>query len=128
MNIFEQALKNKYRFETINGFISTEDLFDLPLTGKRVNLDSVAKTLNRKLKELEEESFVKPKANDVTVLQMKLDIVKHIIKLRLEELEVSKSAAEKKERNQKILEIMKEKEVEGLRALSKEDLEKLLVE
>lgn len=128
MNIFEQALKNKYRFETINGFISTEDLFDLPLTGKRVNLDSVAKTLNRKLKELEEESFVKPKANDVTVLQMKLDIVKHIIKLRLDELEASKSAAEKKERNQKILEIMKEKEDEGLRALSKEDLEKLLAE
>ena len=48
VNIFEQASRNKLRFDTnIKGVISTEDLWDLPLTSDtgRVNLDDIAKAL-----------------------------------------------------------------------------------
>ena len=45
MNIFEQAARQKIRFESVLGLLCVEDLWDLPLTSlnsKRANLDDIA--------------------------------------------------------------------------------------
>ena len=52
--MFEKATRLKLRFETVRGYVTTEDLWDIPLSA--VNgfcLDTIAKNLNKKLKELE---------------------------------------------------------------------------
>jgi len=63
MSLFETASKNKLRFSSIKGNLTTEDLWDLPLTSKsgRICLDNIAKQLYKELKDSTEESFVLPK-------------------------------------------------------------------
>ena len=52
MNIFEMATRKKIRFNSPQGDLSTEDLWDLPLSSKvngKANLDDIAKDLHRLL-------------------------------------------------------------------------------
>ena len=60
--MFEKATRRKLRFTSAAGLLSTEDLWDLPLTSAtgKANLDDIAKALNRRLKDAEEVSFVAP--------------------------------------------------------------------
>ena len=64
MNIFEYAVRNKVRFP-FKGMISVEDLWDLSLT----NLDSIYKTLNKQIKQNDEESLLSTKTNIDTELE-----------------------------------------------------------
>lgn len=77
-NIFEQASRLKLRFETTKGLLSVEDLWQLSLQ----SLDTIAKAVNRKLKEVAEESFIPApiRTNSASAeLQLKLDLLKHVI-------------------------------------------------
>lgn len=87
LELFERASKKKLRFETDLGTLSVEDLWDLPLQATRgVNLDDLAKSFSKALKEEEEESFVeKPKPNKkLADLRLRFAIVKRIIEVQLE--------------------------------------------
>ena len=88
MNIFEYATRNKVRFP-FKGMISVEDLWDLSLA----NLDSIYKTLNKQVKQSEEESLLSTKASVDTELEVQIAIVKHIVSVKLTE----KEAAERTE-------------------------------
>jgi hypothetical protein len=93
-NLFFLAAKNKWRFETSKGSITTEQLFDLPLKSvKQLDLDTVAKETNKKLKEQEEDSFVEVKTNPLrTLLRRQLELIKLVINHKMVE------AAEAQER------------------------------
>jgi hypothetical protein len=66
-NLFLVASRSKFRFNTASGTITTEDLWDLPLSSGKANLDDIAKALNKQLKDAsEEQSFVKPAAAKTT--------------------------------------------------------------
>jgi len=124
--MFEKASRFKLRFDTTQGQLDVEDLWDLPLTsGNRANLDDIARGLSKQVKEAETESFiVKPaKANEITLL--KFDIIKHVIEIRLAENEAAATARANKERKQKILAIIANKQDEQLATSSIEDLQKL---
>jgi hypothetical protein len=125
--MFEKASRLKLRFDSPQGQVSVEDLWDLPLTSNtnRANLDDTARKLSKQVKESETESFViKPaKVNETTLL--KFDIVKHIIEVRLAENEVAATARANKERKQQILSIIANKQNEQLAASSIEDLQRL---
>jgi len=128
MNNFEQATKIKLRFSSLQmSGLSVEDLWDLPLTSKtRSSLDGVAKVANKEIKDAEEESFVVAKSTANTVSQLKLDIVKHIIAVKLAEKEAAVNASANKAKREKIMSIIAEKEDESLAGLSVEDLKKML--
>lgn len=127
MDMFEQGVRNKLRFEYNQGnLLNMEDLYDLRLTGGTVSLNVLAKGLNKQLKEEEEESFVVQKSKSNVTLQLKFDIVKHIIEVKLEEAEVAKNASVNKAKREKIMSILANKEDEALLNMSKEDLEALL--
>lgn len=122
--MFDQASRLKIRFETKKGLLSTEDLWDLPLTGA-VSLDQIAIGLNRQLKESDTESFVlKGKASD-ELLKLKFEIVKHVISVRLAEAEKEEEIRVNREKRQRILAIIAEKEDESLKSTSLEELRKL---
>ena len=58
-NMFEQATRNKLRFESTKGPLSVEQVWDAPLTSRNgFSLDDIAKQAKRELDALSEESFV----------------------------------------------------------------------
>jgi len=128
--MFEKALKSHLRFKTTKGLITTEDLFDLDLISKNgeADLDSLAKALNKEVKEAGEESFVKTKTKVNALAELKFEIVKHVIKIKLEEADAKKLLLEKKANSQKIMALISQKKDEALSSKSLEELEKLLAE
>lgn len=122
-NIFEFASRNKVRFP-FKGMISVEDLWDLSLT----NLDSIYKTLNKQVKQSEEESLLSTKASVDTELEVQIAIVKHIVSVKLAEKEAAEKASVKKAQKQKIMSIIATKENEALQNSSIDDLKKMLDE
>lgn len=122
-NIFEYAVRNKIRFP-YKGLITVEDLFDLSVT----NLDSIYKTLNKEIKQSEEESLLTTKTNVDTELEVQIAIVKHIVSVKLAEQEAREKAAAKKAQKQKIMSIIATKEDEALKNSSVDDLRKMLDE
>lgn len=130
MNIFEQAARLAIRFETPQGNATVEDLFNMHLTSNtgRANLDDIAKGLHKELHDSAEiASFVDPTksgANDL--LQLKFDVVKHVIDVRVAERTKALDAAKRREEKQKILAIMAEKKDEALKGKSLEELQALV--
>jgi len=120
MSIFEYATRKKLRFVApgINGSMSVEDLWDLPLT----KLDKVAIALNKELKEEKEESFIVSTSKSNKPLNVKFEIVKHIISTKMVEKEAANNAAAKKAEKQKLLALIADKENEALKGKSLEEL------
>ena len=123
MNIFEYATRNKYRFP-FKGLISVEDLWDLSVT----DLDSIYKTLNKQIKQSEEESLLCTKTSVDTELEVQIAIVKHIVSVKLEEKESAEKASAKKAQKQKIMSIIATKQDEALQNSSIDELKKMLDE
>ncbi|EGC75577.1 hypothetical protein HMPREF0490_00776 [Lachnospiraceae bacterium 6_1_37FAA] len=122
-NMFEIAARNKFRFP-FKGMISTEDLWDLSVE----NLDNVFKTLNSEMKKTKEESLLSTKSKADEMLELKIEIVKHIVTVKQEEKEAREKKFLDRERNQKIMSIIAAKQDEQLHNMSVEELQKLLVE
>ena len=120
-NIFESATKGKYRFP-FKGMISVEDLWDLKLQ----DLDSVFKSLNKQKKQNDEESLLQVKTAEDQELDNKIQIVKYIVKFKQEEIEERLQAKDKKEYNQKLLELIERKQNEELAGKSIEELQAML--
>lgn len=127
MNIFENATRLALRFNSPVGALSTEDLWTLPLTASatRPNLDDIARELNRRLKEVEDESFVSTTRKDAK-LQLRFDVVKHIIDVKLSEQDAAKTVAANAARKQQLLDIIEKKQLGALEDKSIEDLRKEL--
>lgn len=118
--MFEKASRVKLRYSTNRGVLSVEDLWDLSLE----QLDPIAINLNKRLKESQTESFIKTRTKDTT--ELKFNIVKHIIDVKLQEQEERTVAAEKKAKRQKILDLMAKKQDAELESKSYEELAKEL--
>lgn len=121
VNIFEYAVRNKIRFP-FRGLISVEDLWDLSLA----NLDSIYKSLNKQAKQSDEESLLSTKTNVDTELEIKINIVKYIVSIKLEERKAKENETMKKIQKQKIMSAIAAKEDEALQNSSIEDLKKML--
>jgi hypothetical protein len=123
-NIFEQATRQKLRFDSAVGLLSVEDLWTLPLSttnSSKPNLDAIAVELNKALKGTE-ESFVSNKKKDA-VLQLKFDIVKHIIDTRLQENVTKTEAVQRASKIAQIDELIAAKENQELSQKSIEELQ-----
>lgn len=114
--MFEKASRMKLRFNTQRGVLSVEDLWDLPL----IQLDNIAIALNKKLQESKTESFIKTRTKDTTELELKFNIAKHIIDVKLQEQE------DRLLESEKILDLMAKKQDAELEGKSLEELAKEL--
>ena len=120
--MFEKASRMKLRFQTAVGILATEDLWNLKLT----QLNDLAKSLNKQIKEAEEESFIKEPSTANKELSLKFNIVKHIIGVLLEEKKAKEQAKEKKERRELLKSLLHKKQTEELEGMSVEDIQKEL--
>lgn len=126
-NIFEQASRRKLKFSTAQGLINVEDLWDLPLTarGAVVSLDAIAVELDDKL-QTGKKSFVVETKKENALLQLKFDIVKHVIDTKLAEKAAEEDKAEKAERKRQLAAVLVKRQTEHLEAMSEEDIRKEL--
>lgn len=119
MNIFEQASRLKLTFNTNKGQLSVEHLWDLSLD----SLDTLAKAVNRELKASEEESFVKTRTKANTELVLRLEILKRVIEVKLQEAEEKKGRAEKAAQLSLLRELKANKQLQDLQSLSTAEIE-----
>jgi len=124
--MFEIATRNKYRFPYVKGLVTVEDLWDLSVE----NLDVIFKELNAQVKTQKEESLLSTvtKSKKEAELENKIEIVKHIVSVKLAEREKKAKERERREYKQKILQLIEEKKDKALGDLSVEQLEALIKE
>lgn len=120
INMFEEASRQKLRFQTTAGLISTEDLWDLTLK----KLDDIAVAINEKISATAKSSFLTPKSSPNETMSLALSILIHIITVKQEDAKKSKDAAERRAQRAKLLEMVEKKKDSELEGLSVEDLMK----
>ena len=123
MNLFEVATRANYQFP-FRGMINVIDLWDLSLT----NLDSVFKTLNAEVKKFEEESLLHTKSKEDEEIYNKIEIVKYIVNVKLNEKKKRENDIKNAETRQKLLEIKAKRQNAALENMSDEELDKALAE
>ncbi len=124
--MFEKASRLAIRFATAKGEITVEDLWVLPLTSAagRANLDDIARDLYNQLKETNAVSFVNPAVGADPIVQLKFDVVKHIIDVRVAENAAAAVAKANKDKKQALLGVLAQKENEALLAMPLDELRK----
>jgi hypothetical protein len=123
--MFEKATRLALRFATATqGLVSTEDLWNLPLTAAagKTSLDQVAVALFKQLKSGDDVSFVTTTKKSDAVTQLKFDIVKHIIDVRVAEAEENAKKKANADKKQQLLGLIASKEVQALEGKSVEEL------
>lgn len=120
-DLFKVAAKKKYRFN-YKGQITVEDLWDLDVE----ELDKIYKSLKAQQKNASEESLLQTVSREDKVLNNKCEIIKTIVLDKLAARERAQKAAAQKAQNQRILEIMADKQDAALKEKSIEELQAML--
>jgi hypothetical protein len=129
-DIFAYATRNKLRFQSVKGELTTEQLWDVPLRARDdFNLNAVAKAANKAWKDITEESFVETaRTPEHDRRETALEIVKCVIDAKLAEEEDAKKRADNKVRKEKLLAILVEKQDGKLSNLSEKELQRQIAE
>jgi len=124
--MFKEAARRKLRFSTVKGLISVEDLYDIPLTSRdKFNLNDIAKNVYSSIKESIEVDFVSETTSVDSDDELKLNILKDIIKDKQDEIKAKTELAVNKSHNELIDRLIQEKELENLKGMSIDDLKAL---
>ena len=122
-DLFKIATKKAYRFN-YKGLITVEDLWDLSVE----ELDKIYKSLKKQQRNNTEESLLQTVSTEDKELQNKIDIIKTIVNDKLVARDKAQKAAERKAQNQRILEIMADKQDAALKEKSIEELQAMLAD
>jgi len=123
MEIFEKATRLKLRFQ-INGEITTEQLWNV----KESTLIAYEEELQEQVEKFGKTSRRKSsyKTKEQESVELKLAIVSHVLDTVIKEREEAANENAAKQHNQKILALIAEKQEEGLRGKSIDELQALL--
>ena len=124
--MFETATRTKIRFTSTRGELTVENLWDVPLRSRDgFDLDAIAKSANKAMKALTEESFVSTELTPAHAkAELTLELVKYVIQVKLAEEETAKKRAENKVEREKLLAILAEKQAGKLSELSEREIQK----
>jgi hypothetical protein len=124
-NMLEIALRTKLRFPTPSrGEISLEQLWnDVPLRSRNdFNLNAVAQEALVLVRESSVESFVDTVTAANKAATLRLDIVKHVIKVKLAEEAKRETFAANTIKRKRLMQILAEKQAGALMELSEAEL------
>lgn len=133
MEMFEKASKLRLTFDSGRGTLSHQDLWALPLKASSgmPSLDSLARRLHNAIEDYGgQKSFVDDDSEtpELEELKFKFEVVKHVIKVRLEEKKAEKAKKEREKKKAQILKVIESKQNEKLLASSIEELQKMVKE
>lgn len=122
--MYKQASRLKLRFVTTRGLLQVEQLWDLSLTDLSTLVKGVKKILKKN--DDDELSFLEETKTVDVENQLRFDILKDVYLTKKKENEEARDAAQVKEHNQKILELISQKQDEHLKSLSVDELKALI--
>lgn len=122
LDLFKVATKKKYRF-SYKGQVTVEDLWDLSVE----ELDKIYKNLKSLQKNASEESLLQTVTKEDKELNNKIEIIKTIVTDKLAAKDRAMKAASQRAQNQRILEIMADKQDAALKEKSIEELQNMLI-
>lgn len=124
--VFEQAARLKLRFETTRGCLSSEEMWDLSLP----SLDTLARGVNKRLREAEEESFIpsvlQRKAPSLDAIR--LDLLKYVIGVKVIERDLAQKRAEDRAKLARLKALLAAREDEAFKTLSQDEILKQITE
>jgi len=122
MDIFEQASRVKLRFP-FRGLSSAEDLWDL----SREELDALHSALTATQKKDVGESLIKRRStNAIDILDLQIQLVKHVFTAITEAQSEQRKAVENKNRKQHLLALVANKQDAELAGLSVDELNAMI--
>ena len=117
---FITATRKKLRFETARGGLNTEDLWDLSLD----SLDKIAVDLDEKVQKAGRKSFIGKRNPSATVDVLKLDVVKTIIEIKIDDDDKKKTRAAAAGQRAFLNDLLIQKQTDALKTLSVEEIQK----
>ena len=117
--MFEKASKMKLRISSSKGLLAVEDLWDLKLT----DLNTIAKDLNKKVKEHGEEDFLAVSTAEEAVDKLRFDLVLHVLNTKKAEAAAREDERERKLKRQRLLSVLERKQDQELDNLTLEQVE-----
>lgn len=123
--MFKEASKLKLRFSTSKGSLSVEQLWELTQTELATCIKNVKKSLKKGDTE-DDLSFLDSTTTVDTTEQLRFDILKDVYLTKKSESEALRNAKEIKEHNQKIMELISNKQESELQNKSVDELMSLL--
>ena len=126
--MYKQAAMLKLLFETPKGLLTAEQLFDLSMTDLSTTIKKVNALLKKEQTTDNELPFLEGVDTSETQNSLRFKILKDVYLTKKEARDQAALDYEKKQRNQRIAEIIAKKKDEALESKSIEELEKMLKE
>lgn len=126
MSIYKQAAQQKLRFDTTRGSLSAEQLFDLPLTVLATAIRNLRGIMKKEVQVEDDLSFLDQPVKANTANQLRFEILKDVYITKKAEAAAIVADRERKERNQRIMELIKNKQDKELENKSIEELKAML--
>ncbi len=126
--MYKQAVMLKLRFETPKGLLTVEQLFDLSMTDLSTTIKKVNALIKKEQATDDELSFLEGIDTTETQNSLRFRILKDVYLTKKDARDAAALDFEKKQRNQRIAEIIAKKKDEALESKSIEELEKMLEE
>lgn len=126
--MYKQAVMLKLRFETPKGLLTVEQLFDLSMTDLSATIKKVNALIKKEQATDDELSFLEGVDTTETQNSLRFRILKDVYLTKKDARDAAALDFEKKQRNQRIAEIIAKKKDEALENKSIEELEKMLEE
>ena len=120
MSNFKEATKQKLRFNTSKGSLSTEQLWDLSVE----ELDTLAVSLEKEYGESGKKSFLVTKSVKDKKAKLMFDVALEILTSKVEEAEAAAKKKEDQDHNDKIFALIAEKQDDKLKGMSITELRK----
>lgn len=124
MDIYKKASKSKLRFESSKGNLTTEQLWELSIS----DLDDMARSLETQYKASGTKTFIPnvKKSPKDTESKLKFDLVIDILETKVNDREEATKSAETRIHNQKITDLIAQKQEGAMADLSIEELQNLM--
>ena len=123
-DLFFNAVKNKYRYPSKRGNLTTEQLFDLSFE----SLDEIYGELTALLDQMPKKSLLAQRSNADEELREKVDVVEAVFAYKTELRNKAKNMEAKRQQKQKLIDLLEKKKEKALENLSEEELLKKLAE
>jgi len=122
MEIYKQAIMQDVRVQTSKGLLTPQQLCTLDIK----ELDSLAVQLQEEYEQSGKKSFLVKRSVKDRLAKLKFDLVLDILQTKSEQLEEAKQKAEDKAHNEKIIQLISEKNDESLKGKTVKQLEAML--
>jgi len=124
MDIYKAASRKKLRFTSPYGVLTVEQLWDLDLK----DLDALAVKLEQNVEKSSSKSFLTETTEDNKDAKLAFEVALDVLQTKVMYRDRAAAAAETRQKNQRIAELIQKKKDEELGDLSISELEALLAD